>query len=200
MLSLWLLIIVFGLPVAAAWLFYLNPELLPGGRTNRGELVQPPRPLPDLSLSTLDGGNLRLRELRPHWTLITVAGPECGEHCQRSIYHLRQVRLALGEDRQRIERVLVLTQSEQPESFHRLLGDYPGMHVVVGGGNDLDRLLAQLAGPGRPPHGAVFIVDPMGNLMMRYRPDAPPKDLLSDLQALLKISKNWTKGAQYGHN
>lgn len=200
MLSLWLLIIVFALPVAAAWLFYLNPDLLPSGRTNRGELVQPPRPLPDLSLPTIDGGRLRLHDLRPQWTLVVVAGSECGEACQRDILHLRQVRLALGEDRQRVERLLILTRAAQPDAFRSLLADYPGMHVTVGGDQDLDRLLTQLSGPGRSPLGATFIVDPMGNVMMRYRPDAPPKDLLTDMQALLKISRNWTKGAQYGHN
>ena len=76
--------------------------------------------------------------------------------------------------------------------------EYDGMRAALTDSADGARLL-NLLGEGARALDRVYILDPMGNLMMRYAHDAPAKDTLEDMERLLKASKNWIKGAQYGH-
>ena len=73
------------------------------------------------------------------------------------------------------------------------------MHLASASGELLEILAASQAGGGAEGDNNVFIVDPQGNLMMRYQPDATAKEILKDMEKLMKASKNWVKGAQYGH-
>ena len=198
MLSLWILIGMFALPIAASWFFYLNPELLPKGRTNRGQLIEPPRPVADLELGMPGGGLLRLDSLQPSWALLTLAPPPCDDHCQRTLVDFRQIRKALAENAERLERLLILLPQETAGSPGPSKAEYAGTRVAIAS----EPFLAALSGSPRLkeiPVNEVFIIDPRGSLMMRYGADASPKDILKDLERLMKASKNWVKGAQYGH-
>lgn len=188
--------ILFALPVVAAWFFYLNPQYLPQGRSNHGELIAPPIPLPPGALLTPEGTPFDLDRLSGHWTLVVPSRPPCAAACQDKLAEIRQIRLALGESRLSVERLLLLT--EAPGSTLALSHDLTGTLVST---------LSRQAAPGLMAHigtdealwDRVFILDPLGRLMMRYSPSAPPKDVLKDLERLLKASKNWIKGAQSGH-
>ncbi len=190
---LWAMLFVFSLPVISAWVYYFNPELLPAKRANRGELIAPVRPWPaELALAGVDGRPLPEDFLQGHWTLLTVHRSPCDAACRGTLGELRQIRLALGESGQAVERMLLLVGSA---------GD-----TVDALGAKIARLeqgltaaLEAFLGPGEPVWNRVYIVDPMGNLMMRYAEDAAAKDVLKDMERLLKASKNWIKGAQYGH-
>ena len=190
---LWAMLFVFALPVVSAWIYYFNPELLPAKRANRGELIAPVRPWPpELTLGGVDGRPLLEGMLQGHWTLLTVQRSPCDAACRSRLGELRQIRLALGESGQAVERMLLLVG--------------PAGDTVDGLGAKIARLeqgltaaLEAFLGPGEPVWNRVYIVDPMGNLMMRYAEDAAAKDVLKDMERLLKASKNWIKGAQYGH-
>lgn len=196
---LWAMVAVFAAPVIAAWFFYLNPEYLPSGRSNKGELIDPVVVLPsDLALSTPDGSDFPRDVLAEKWTLVYLAGGECGDACRKRLIAMRQIRLALGEGQRNVERLLVLTDPTATDLAEKLGAEFAGLHVVltdaVGGVR-----LPELLGEGVAALGRIYILDPMGNLMMRYAADAPVRDTLEDMEHLLKASKNWIKGAQYGH-
>lgn len=196
---LWAMVAVFAAPVIAAWFFYLNPEYLPSGRSNKGELIDPVVVLPsDLALSTPDGSDFPRDVLAGKWTLVYLAGGECGDACRKRLIAMRQIRLALGEGQRNVERLLVLTDPTATDLAKKLGAEFAGLHVVltdaVGGVR-----LPELLGEGVAALGRIYILDPMGNLMMRYAADAPVRDTLEDMEHLLKASKNWIKGAQYGH-
>jgi len=196
---LWAMVAVFAAPVIAAWFFYLNPEYLPSGRSNKGELIDPVVVLPsDLALSTPDGSDFPRDVLAGKWTLVYLAGGECGDACRKRLIAMRQIRLALGEGQRNVERLLVLTDPTATDLAEKLGAEFAGLHVVltdaVGGVR-----LPELLGEGVAALGRIYILDPMGNLMMRYAADAPVRDTLEDMEHLLKASKNWIKGAQYGH-
>ena len=191
---------VFAAPMIAAWFFYLNPQYLPSGRSNLGELIQPVVPLPAaLGLYEPDGESLDRQLFEGRWTLVYLTGGYCGEDCMARLRDIRQIRLALGEDSLNVERLLIMTDPAAADLAGDLGEEFRGMRValtdVAGGVRLLDLLGEGAAGLDR-----VYILDPMGNLMMRYRPDAPAKDTLEDMERLLKASRNWLKGAQYGHN
>ncbi len=196
LLPLGALVLVFALPTLAAWFFYLNPDYLPSTRSNRGELLQPQVPLGGAAgLTGPAGAAFDLAALDGRWTLVTLESNPCADACRERLIALRQIRLALGESQFGVERLLVLTSAADTEQLTR---DFPGLRVALATGAAGERLLAALGGPGSGP-GRLYIRDPLGNLMLRYAPDAPAQDTLKDLERLLKASKNWIKGGTNGH-
>jgi cytochrome oxidase Cu insertion factor (SCO1/SenC/PrrC family) len=191
------MVAIFAAPVIAAWFFYLNPEYLPSGRTNKGELISPVVPLPaELGLITPEGGELDRDTLEGKWTLVYLAGGECQDECLDRLIAIRQIRLALGESQISVERLLIVTDPAAVGLASDLRAKFDGMRVALTDAAGEVRMLDLL---GAAALDRIYILDPMGNLMMRYAQDAPAKDTLEDMERLLKASKNWIKGAQYGH-
>lgn len=196
---LWLMVVVFAAPVVAAWFFYLNPEYLPAGRSNKGELIEPVVHLPPgLGLFTPQGAELGPGALAGRWTLVYLAGGDCTDACRNQLIAIRQIRLALGENQLSTGRLLILTDPAAADLGAELEREFEGMQVAVTDAASGERLL-ELLGQGAQSLDRIHILDPMGNLMMRYAPDAPPEDTLKDMERLLKASKNWIKGSNYGH-
>ncbi len=186
------MVVVFAAPVLAAWFFYFNPEYLPSTRSNRGELMQPAIPLSaDLGLRNADSSPLDTDQFKGKWTLISLNAAPCEQACRNKLIALRQIRLALGETRYSVERLQILTGTEAAPDTD---DEFEGMKVALAD----TRLLTALGGS-ETARERLYILDPVGNLMMRYAPDAPVKDTLKDMERLLKASKNWIKGASYGH-
>ncbi len=190
------MVVVFAAPILAAWFFYFNPEYLPATRSNRGELITPVVTIDaDSGLANPDGSPFDLSTLSGKWTLVSLNGAPCGDACRRRLADLRQIRLALGETRFSVERLQILTGIGDTAALAR---DFEGMYIALAQGSTEEILLNSL-GEGAAALDRTYILDPMGNLMMRYAADAPAKDTLKDMERLLKASKNWIKGASYGH-
>jgi cytochrome oxidase Cu insertion factor (SCO1/SenC/PrrC family) len=126
-------------------------------------------------------------DLRGKWTLAYIGGSRCDAPCRESLYTMRQVRLALGEDMRRVERLLILTDQEGLAELREGLKSYPGMVVATASRAALDDLRRTFDWEAYP--GSVFVIDPLGNLMMRYDPATEPKGMLKDLERLLKVSR-----------
>jgi cytochrome oxidase Cu insertion factor (SCO1/SenC/PrrC family) len=187
MWQLWLLIAIFALPPVAAYVVYFA-GWMPDMTTNKGVLIQPVEPFPELSLQTLEGGELDRTVLDRQWVMLTFTDAACDEPCQTRVHDLRQIWKALAEGRKHVERMLVVGR-QQEDDFADFLKDYEGMHVAVASGESYSKLLMSLSKSGEAEPGAVFLVDPMGNLMMRYLPQQPAKDILADMDHLLSVSQ-----------
>ena len=190
---------IFAAPVLAAWFFYLNPQYLPSGRGNLGTLISPVVAVPaDLRLTTPAGVALDRSELEGKWTLVYLGGGDCPDACRERLHDLRQIRLALGDGSLSVERLLILTDPGASATGAALAQEFRGMAVAVTDEAGAAWLIGAL-GQGPQALDRVYILDPMGNVMMRYASDAPAKDILKDMGRLIKASKNWIKGAGYGH-
>jgi cytochrome oxidase Cu insertion factor (SCO1/SenC/PrrC family) len=197
---LWALIAVFAAPILATWFYFFFPEYLPETRSNRGEILKPALALPEgLDLSTLDGDPFDSASLEGAWTLVYLTAGSCDQGCIDHLMQIRQIRLGLGEGRKLVERLLLIGDLSAPVDQALLDDAFAGMGVAQIDGGGLAALLGAL-GSGPEALGRVYLLDPQGRLAMRYAADAPPKDILKDLERLLKGSKNWIKGANYGHN
>lgn len=188
-IPLWLLALAFGAPFVAGWLLFLNPELLPrgGGGANHGELIQPARPAGDITVEDRQGRPLALADMRGKWVLLLVSD-RCERSCPEMLWKMRQVRLALGTGRDRVERLLLLREAPSAELDGLLAEAFPRMPVArlgTGSGPTADLLPADSA------KEALFVIDPMGNLMMRYPSAARAEDILDDMERLLKVSEHW---------
>lgn len=186
----WILLLVTGLPYLGSWIYFANRDILPMPETsNRGQLIDPVVPLQAPVLKDIEGKSFDLNELQGRWTLISLAGSDCQADCQRNLYLLRQTRLAMGEDRIRVNRLFFLSDTESLPVIREQLGEYQGTRVAVGPADALQQIQAALGADGRNARDGVFILDPMGNLVMFYPAGYEPKDLVKDLQRLLKVSR-----------
>lgn len=164
-----LLGLFFAAPFALAWLAYWL-DWAPGATSNYGELISPPLPLEGAPLEPLRG----------KWVLVTLDAAACDAYCERKLYFMRQLRRAQGKNQERVERLWLLTEGTQPAAALRAAIE--GTHVAPA-----DALAARF-----PAAGAVtdhiYVVDPLGNLMMRYPKEPDPSRMLKDLQRLLKVA------------
>jgi cytochrome oxidase Cu insertion factor (SCO1/SenC/PrrC family) len=181
---------VFLAPLLAGWLFYLVPALTPSGKINHGELIEPPRRLSDLTVTTVENATLTTAELRGKWMLVWVTPGDCGAACRDGVGRIKQVYLALGKDGVRVNRVVVLAEKSEMDTWRRLAGDFPGTHIITGPASGVHDLLLALRGSSASPSTpALYLVDPLGNVIMRYHTDAKLKGILKDLERLLKYSR-----------
>ena len=182
-LKLYLVIAVCAAPVLASYYayYFVRPE----ARSNYGELIDPQRPTPPLRLATLEGQPFDAASLRGKWVLLMVAGGACDASCTDRLYHMRQVRLTTGKDRERVERVWLVpdAMSLRPE----LRREYDGTRMLRA---DPAELAAWLAlEPSDRPAERLYVVDPLGNLMMRFPVGADPNKTKRDLAKLLRASR-----------
>jgi hypothetical protein len=192
------LALLFIAPVVIAFILYYGVGWSPVARVNHGELVNPPVPLPELALPRADGaaasgaspairGDAPRILFKGKWTLLYLGAGDCSAGCRTDLYNTRQVRAALGADRERVQRVF-LAQGTCCD-FEWLHLQQPDL-LTVQAGTAAAPLTAILEHAGRSAAVAdrVYLIDPLGNLMMLYAADARPKGMLEDLKKLLRLS------------
>jgi hypothetical protein len=178
--TLILLAFVFFGPLAAAFALYYGNIWKPTGMAVNGLLIQPPRPLPTDSL--ISGAEApRFMDL---WTLVIVAPGDCDDTCQKALVESRQVRRALGKERDRVQRVWLVSQGVANADF--VAEQHPNLATVPA---SEPRLAPVLAIIGEVAAGEVLVVDPLGNLMMRFPPGTTMRAMDTDLKKLLKTSR-----------
>jgi len=178
--------------LASGWLYY-GTSWRPGGHVNHGELIQPPRPLPHVDLPRIALAGEATREVAPSdptlfrgkWTLVYIGDGSCDASCRGTLYVMRQTRLALGTDMTRLDRVFLATANCCARDY--LAREHAGVTVLDASGADAARLLDRF--PAGDRTHSLFIIDPLGNLMMRYDVRRDPRGLLVDLRRLLELSQ-----------
>jgi cytochrome oxidase Cu insertion factor (SCO1/SenC/PrrC family) len=185
--TLALIAVLFLLPVAASfYLYYVRTDWRPAGTTNHGELIEPPRTLPSVTLRSSDGSAIEL-PFEKGWSLIYVGDGDCDARCREALYVMRQVRLALNRDSDRVQRIFLyrgdccdVSYFSQHEGLMKL-----DLDTDVGG-----RLMRAFPSQGVHPaeSGLIWLADPHGNLIMSYTSATDPKGMLEDLKRLLKLS------------
>ena len=167
---------LFALPIGASYVAYhfVRPE----GSANYGELLLPPRTLPAGAFPQPGAAPFRFGELSGRWALIVADAGACPDACQEKLATIRQVRLATGREAMRVARVLVADDGQAPPPA--ALAPHEGTTVVVAPDA---RAVASL------DRAHIYLADPHGNVMMRWRAPADRKRMYKDLSRLLKASQ-----------
>ena len=165
--------------VLAAWLYFAAQDLTPEGRTNNGVLLQPIVNLPDM----LPGSPLHAHN-DGHWVLLYTNTGGCDEACEYSLYTLRQSRLMLGKEMDRVKRVF-LHGTESPDTLF-IAEEHKGLITL----RDADlRAVLDNKKPESLTGGGYYLIDPHGNLVMYFRPGINPREMVDDIKRLLKLSR-----------
>jgi cytochrome oxidase Cu insertion factor (SCO1/SenC/PrrC family) len=185
--QIWILIGAFVAPLALAFLLYYGVGVRPHGNTNKGDLIHPARPLPELALPGAADQTFAADALRGKWSMVFIGDGACDARCREALTLMRQTRLALGDKMERVQRVFLVTGNCCDQAY--LAAEHSG--VLLGridnpAGQSLLETFPDAAQAGAL--GRIYLVDPLGNLMMKYEADAPQKGLLEDLKKLLKLS------------
>jgi len=184
-----LLLLVCMAPVLASYFTYyvIRPA---GGTRNHGELIQPPRDLPQVRAQDLQGASMPLASLKGQWLIVAVAGGACDESCQKNLYFQRQLREMQGKDKDRIDRVwLVSDDAPVPAALMPALAQATVLRVAP---DVLQAWLVPAAGQQLQDH--LYLVDPMGNWMMRmpaHMDVEKASKVKRDLERLLRASNSW---------
>jgi hypothetical protein len=188
-LQMLLVLAVCAAPVIASYFTYY--VVRPGARSNYGELIDPQRPIPDLPLTSLDGQPVKASSLKGQWLLVTVSGGACDAACEKQLYLQRQLRETLGKEHDRVDKVWFITDAVAPRPEVLAAVNPHGAEATVLR-VPADALAAWLSpAAGQPIGNHFYIVDPMGNWMMREPVDPDPKKVKRDLEKLLRASSSW---------
>jgi len=189
--SRWKMILIMLLcaaPVAASYFTYyvIRPQAL----RNFGELIDPQRPLPDALVLDHDGKTGKLSDLKGQWLLVSVGGGNCAQACVQQLYFQRQLRESLGKDKDRLDRVWLVSDLEPiPADLLPGLKDATVLRMPA---EELARWLEPAAGHALSEH--LYLVDPLGNWMMRFPANldlATAAKAKRDLERLLRASSSW---------
>jgi hypothetical protein len=183
-----LVLLVCASPVIASYFTYF--VVRPEGRTNYGSLIEPSRSLPALELQTLAGQPVAARSLKGQWLLVAVGPSSCDAACEQRLYLQRQLREMLGRERDRLDKVWLVTDAGEPK---------PALRSAIEAGVPLTALRAERVAvaawlapePGHAVEDHLYLVDPMGEWMMRFPAAAEPARIKRDLDRLLRASAFW---------
>jgi hypothetical protein len=180
---------LFAAPLAVAFWLYYGTDWRPGRTTNNGELVTPVRELPALGYAQPATRGEVEKLFAGKWTLVVVADGRCDEACRNSLVYARQTYIGMAQLSARMQRVLLATGQCCDRTY--LDTEHVGLRTVDLTGSDAlaagrDALLGAFAADRQGEQ--IFVVDPLGNLMMRYDTRLNPKGLRQDLKKLLDLS------------
>ena len=184
--TLWFVVISFLAPVVLAYAMFFFGNV--SSFSNKGELLNPVIDVDSLQL-TDDNGNVMQREdiTRHKWHMIYFVGSDCDQSCNNTLYDMRQINKAVGKNAYRLRHLLVhMAPADAP--FQKLISsEYPAaVHA------NAKRATIESALKAVKPQldtNEIYLMDPLGNIMMRFTPDQPPKDIIHDLNKLFKVSQ-----------
>ncbi|MES2958530.1 MAG: hypothetical protein V4792_10090 [Pseudomonadota bacterium] len=186
-----LVLLVCATPVIASYLTYY--VLRPDGRSNYASLIEPSRAIPAaLPLTDLEGRPVSAASLKGQWLLVVVGRAGCDSDCEQRLFMQRQLREMTGRERDRIDKLWLVTDDAPiAPALRAALASTPATQVLRVPPAALQEWLVPAAGESLESH--LYVVDPMGQWMMRAPPQAQPAKFKRDIDKLLRASSFWDR-------
>jgi peroxiredoxin len=191
--KLFAVILVCAAPLIASYLAYY--VIKPQARNNYGALIDPRAyPVPALASTTLDGKPARLEDFKGKWVMLKVGAGDCADACQKQLFAMRQLRLMQGKDQDRIERVWLITDQQPLDTM--VIREYDGTHMLRADPQAVAGWLP--ADPGTTVLDHIYMIDPLGHLMMRFPKDPDPSTTYKHMQKVYKDINKLLKASSIG--
>jgi len=186
--TVWFVVLAFIAPVALAYIMFFFVDVK--SFVNHGEILNPIIHISSFELKDKNNKIIPEKELTYKWRIISFLGKDCDQPCEKRLHDTRQIHISLGKDQHRLMRMFIHLQPAS-EALSRLITEiHPDVSQAYG---DEDIIIKALGDNIRNDAGIknneTYIMDPMGNIMMRFTQDQPNKDFLYDLKKLLKTSQ-----------
>ncbi len=186
--ELLLLIMLFAAPVVGAWLIFNYTNIGKGDSNSYGELVEPPVAIPKIALYSLTKGAIE-GELHGKWSLIYILPTKCEQACQQKITMLKQLKSSLVQNSDRLQLIVAYTTSADTFDGAGVPPDFNWGNVLILSYAKFYGLASKRDDFLKPDIGEFLLVDPAGNLMMRYNADSEGSGVLQDIKKLLRYSR-----------
>jgi len=181
--TLWLLLASFILPAVAAYAyFFFGDHSEPD---TYGELITPVVDIEKLELTDILDNPIPRKDLTSSWLMFYISTDTCSEQCEQSLYNMRQIHIALGKNQSRVEHAVVHSASAKPAFIDLLTQQHPDVFRARIPTQKLQ--LLQIQNPAQK--SAIYLMDPHGNIMMRFVDGLDPKHILKEINKLLKASR-----------
>ena len=181
--KMFLVLAICAAPLFASYFTYYVVK--PQSRTNYGDLIDPRgHPIPALGATTLDGKPASLDAYKGKWIMLQVDSGDCEQACRQKLLDMRQLRLMQGKEMDRIERIWLVTDDKPIETI--VLRQFDGTRVLRVSRETVNAWLPAIQGTAPADH--IYMIDPLGNLMMRFPKNADHDKMKKDIVRLLKAS------------
>lgn len=178
--------VCFLAPLAMAFVLYYGNLWRPANSTQKGELIHPARPLPNVALTLVDGMQKNSADLlQEKWSLVYIGDGQCDARCRIALADIRQTRLLLADKMDRVQRIFFATEHCCDIEFVKQSQGLIIAHFPTGA---FAAAFPAYASIPVAAAGRIYLIDPLGNLMMSYAADAPSMGMLTDLKKLLRLS------------
>ena len=183
--KLFAVLAVCAAPLIMSYIIYYGGFAEAFGRTNYGAILDPRQhETPDLKATTLDGKPSGIDALKGKWLMVRTGPGDCDAACKKQMFAMRQLRLMQGKEMNRIERVWLVTDAAPLDTI--VLREYDGVRILRVDPQALEKWLPVEQGSQMRDH--LYMIDPLGNLMMRFPKDPEPQKVKKDIGKLLKAS------------
>ena len=179
--KLLLIAAVFATPVALSYATYYFWK--PAKIGNFGELLNPPVVLGDFVVRDEAGKTFAMKALGGKWLILHSDSGHCEAACLKKLQAMRRVHVALGKNQERVRRIALIDDGKPRDPTHH--DGAEGLVWLDATGSELQKKLPAL----NSTRNHIYLVDPLGNLFMRYSVDAEVKGIIKDLERVLKASK-----------
>lgn len=173
--------LIFFMPIAASWLLYYFTDVGKGDAASYGELISPPVAMADRDLvEPLGSANHRLHG---KWNLVYVASADCAQPCRTRLGEMMELKVGLGKDAARLQLLAGTASANETGALKPFLRTYSGSRIL------LFDYAADPADSGRFERENLYLIDPLGNLMMKYSSSSSTEGIIRDLKRLLRYSR-----------
>ena len=177
--------LVFIIPILVSWYLVFFSDFKKGDEgTQKGELISPVIPLGEPEVFNLKSKTIE--SINGKWTLLFFVENECNQLCEDKLYQIRQIRLALGKDRDKVDRLLV---SKNKQQWSQYTNSFNGQKYIDPTSRDYNRLIKKFNDYAGLDLKATYLIDPYGFLMMKYPQDDNPMGTIKDIERLIKNQK-----------
>lgn len=192
-LTLILMVLAFVVPVGMAIVLHsIGDGYKTAVTTNWGNLITPVRPIANFSTTTIDEKQFDREMLNGKWTLFYIDSAGCNESCFNNLYTIRQSRLGMGGEKDRVQRVMLLLNDGNNQQLDKIASEHVGMNIIRLDKVTMAEVMKNFEFEGladAEKAQRIYFIDPLGNLMMHYESDISPRGVVKDLERLLKYSR-----------
>lgn len=186
--TVWFVVLAFIAPVVLAYIMFFFVDVK--SFVNHGEILNPIVHISSFKLTNDSGKIIPEKELTYKWRLISFLGKNCDQQCEQRLYDTKQIHTSLGKDQHRLSRMFVHLEPAA-DSLSKLMAETHPNVIHVNG--EMKAIINALGDNVRSDvsitNNETYIMDPMGNVMMRFTQEQPNKEFLYDLKKLLKASQ-----------